>query len=70
MKSRRGSPLTRGGHALVAGVSVVAASGFASIGIVELIVRVFGFLSMAFFLVFFVPLFTRGVYLIWRDTPG
>lgn len=64
MVQRRGKPLTRTGHAAVAGVSVIAASGFASVGIVELIVRVFGFLSVSFFVIFFIPLFTRGVYLI------
>lgn len=66
MLQRRGTPLTRAGHAAVAGLSVIAASGFATIGIAELIVRVFGFLSVSFFVVFFIPLFTRGVYLIWR----
>lgn len=66
MEKRTGKPLTRSGHAAVAGLAVVAASGFASIGIVELIIRVFGFLSISFFVVFFLPLFTRGVYLIWR----
>jgi uncharacterized membrane protein YkvI len=63
---RTGKPLTRSGHAAVSGLSVVAASGFASIGIVELIIRVFGFLSISFFVVFFLPLFTRGAYLIWH----
>ena len=63
---RRGKPLTHTGRAAVAGVSVIAASGFASVGIVELIVRVFGFLSISFFVIFFIPLFTRGVYLITK----
>lgn len=66
MEDRRGIPLTRAGHAAVSGFAVVASSIFASIGIVELIIHVFGFLSISFFVVFFVPLFTRGVYLIWR----
>lgn len=66
VETRTGKPLTRSTHAAVAGLAVIAASGFASIGLVNLITRVFGFLSISFFLVFFVPLFTRGAYLIWR----
>lgn len=67
MVKRRGAPLTRIRHAAIAGLCVVAASVFASIGIVELIVRVFGFLSVSFFVIFFIPLFTRGVYLIAKN---
>lgn len=67
MAKRRGKALTRTNHATISGLAVIAASVFASIGIVELIIRVYGFLSIAFFLVFFVPLFTKGAWLIWRN---
>lgn len=69
MLRRRGRPMTRVAHAGVSGLSVIAASAFASIGIVELIIRVYGFLSVSFFVIFFIPLFTRGAYLIWRGAP-
>ena len=65
--SRRGQVMSRVGHASVSGISVLLASVFASVGIVELIIRVYGFLSISFFVIFFVPLFTRGVWLIWRN---
>ena len=64
--SRRGRAMSRIGHASISGISVALASVFASVGIVELIIRVYGFLSISFFVVFFVPLFTRGAWLIWR----
>jgi uncharacterized membrane protein YkvI len=57
----------RAGHAAVSGGAMILAFIFSSIGIVDLIIGVFGFLSIAFFVVFFVPLFTRGVWLIWRS---
>ena len=60
-------PISRFGHAAVSGAAMVIAFIFSSIGIVDLIIGVYGFLSAAFFLVFFVPLFTRGVWLIWRN---
>lgn len=66
MIKRRGKALTPLGHASVSGLAVLVASLFASIGIVELIIRVYGFLSISFFVVFFIPLFTWGAYLIWR----
>lgn len=66
MIGRTGKAMTKLGHASVSGLCVVLASVFASVGIVELIIRVYGFLSISFFLVFFIPLFTRGAYLIWR----
>jgi uncharacterized membrane protein YkvI len=68
--SRRGRAMSRIGHASISGISVVLASVFASVGIVELIIRVYGFLSISFFVVFFVPLFTRGAWLIWRKTSA
>jgi len=66
MIKRRGKALTPVGHACVSGFAVLVASLLASIGIVELIIRVYGFLSISFFVVFFIPLFTWGTYLIWR----
>jgi uncharacterized membrane protein YkvI len=59
--------ISRAGHAAVSGGAMILAFIFSSIGIVDLIIGVFGFLSIAFFVVFFVPLFTRGVWLIWRS---
>ena len=67
-EEKRGAPMTRTAHAAISGVAVMAASLFATVGIVELIVRVYGFLSLSFFLVFFIPLFTRGAWLIFVDS--
>ena len=69
VESSRGKPLSPVAHAAISAVSVAAAMWGASIGIVALIIRVFDFLSVAFLLVFFLPLFTRGAYLIWRNGP-
>ena len=64
MLSRIGRPLPALGHAGVSGAAVLIASGLASIGLVALIVRAYDFLSAAFLLIFFIPLFTRGIWLI------
>ncbi|MGI9202151.1 MAG: hypothetical protein ACR2QL_13905 [Woeseiaceae bacterium] len=70
MQKRRGKPLSSAGHASVSGVAVILASVFASVGIVELIIRVYGFLSISFFVVFFIPLFTLGAYQVWRGSSA
>ena len=63
---RRGKPLTGLGHAILSGGALTLAAGLASIGLVALIVRAYGFLSISFLLVFFVPLFARGTWLVFR----
>ena len=62
---RTGRKLSRTQHAVAAGAAVVISTGFASVGLVQLIVAAFSFLSAGFLVVFFVPLFLRGGYLIW-----
>ena len=67
-KDRFEKSISRAGHAAVSGAAMVIAFIFSSIGIVDLIIGVYDFLSVAFFLVFFVPLFTKGTWLIWRNS--
>jgi uncharacterized membrane protein YkvI len=66
---RTGLPLPPAGHALVAGGAVVASSLLASIGLINLIVRGYSFMFMAFVVIFYLPLMTRGIYLIFWKRP-
>lgn len=67
MNERRGKPLPPLGHALVSGGALIASTLLATMGLVELVVRGYSFFSAAFVLIFFIPLFTYGVYKIWFD---
>ena len=67
MQEKFEKPVSRSGHAAISGGAMVLAFAFSMIGIADLVIGVFGFLSMAFFLMFFIPLFTRGAWLIWRS---
>lgn len=69
MLEKNGKPMPPIGHALTAGGVVIASMAFASIGLVELIFRGFTFFSAAFFFVFFIPLFTIGIYKIFFASP-
>ena len=60
----RGKPLTHLGHGGVAGSVFLISLLFASMGLVNLIVRAFTFFSLSFLVIFFIPLFTRGVWLV------
>lgn len=70
-KSRRGKPMTQSGHALVAAGAFLLSLLFASMGLVNLIFSAFTFFSNSFLVVFFLPLFTYGVWLIIKNrNPG
>ncbi|MDB4845236.1 hypothetical protein OAH55_06785 [Hellea sp.] len=67
VKEKRGKALSHTGHALVAAGAFLLSLGFASIGLVELIFKAFTFFSNAFLIVFFLPLFTYGIWLIVKN---
>lgn len=60
----RGKPLSSGGHGMVAASAYLISLLFSSMGLVALIVRGFTFFSISFLIVFFLPLFTYGVWLV------
>lgn len=69
-EQKRGRPLPAYGHALVAAGAYLISLLFASMGLVALIFRAFTFFSNAFLIVFFIPLFTYGIWLIVKNkTP-
>ena len=61
---RRNRPLTKTGHALIAGSAVVASMALGSMGIVALVLRSYTVMSISLFVVFVVPLLTYGVFLV------
>ena len=67
LKERRGRPLNSVGRGLVAAGAFLISLLFASMGLVDLIFRAFTFFSNAFLLVFFLPLFTYGIWLVWKN---
>ena len=62
-KERRGHALSRGHHAAIAALALILASGFSTIGIVNLIATGYGTLAWGFLVVYLMPLVTVGV---WR----
>lgn len=67
LTKHRGKPMSPVGHGLVAASAFFISLIFASMGLVALIFRAFTFFSNAFLLVFFIPLFTYGIWLITRN---
>ena len=65
---RSGQRLSRSGHGLIAGVAVAISMALGSMGIVALILRGYTIMFVSFIFVFVIPLFTRGVYLVFRRT--
>lgn len=66
-EEKRGRPLPAYGHGLVAAGAYLISLLFASMGLVALIFRAFTFFSNAFLIVFFLPLFTYGIWLIIKN---
>lgn len=65
MNEKRGVPLPPMGHALASGSAVIASTLLASMGLVTLVVKGYAFFSASFVLIFFIPLFTCGIYKIY-----
>lgn len=63
---RRGAPLTRLGHGGVAAFMIVASLALGSMGIVALILKGYTIMFFSFIVVYIVPLFTYGLYLVIR----
>jgi uncharacterized membrane protein YkvI len=63
---RSGSLLGRTGHGAIAAVMVVTSMALGSIGIIELILKGYTIMFASFIVVFVVPLFTYGAYLVYR----
>lgn len=63
---KTGAPLSKIGHGITAGSALILSSLFASMGLVALILKAYSFLSIAFLIVFFLPLFTIGAYKIFN----
>jgi uncharacterized membrane protein YkvI len=68
-KNKQGGPLTRTGHAAVAGGAVLFSMALGSMGIVALILRGYTIMFMSFIIVFVIPLLTYGVYLVFSRRP-
>ncbi|WNC67030.1 hypothetical protein RI845_10870 [Thalassotalea nanhaiensis] len=62
---KRGKKLSSFGHALVSTVLFFASIWLASIGLMNLVAKGYTFFSASFFIFFFIPLFSYGVYLIF-----
>jgi uncharacterized membrane protein YkvI len=65
MQESSGRVLTPANHALISGLALIASSGLATVGLVDLIIKGFTFFSISFTLIFFIPLFTIGIYKIF-----
>jgi uncharacterized membrane protein YkvI len=65
-KQRRGKPMTRLGHGGVAAIMVATSLALGSMGIVALILRGYTIMFFSFIVVYIVPLFTYGIYLVIR----
>lgn len=64
MQESRGRALSATNHALISAFALIASSGLATIGLVDLIIKGFRFFSISFTFIFFIPLFTIGIYKI------
>jgi uncharacterized membrane protein YkvI len=71
-KHRKGTPLNRAGHAAVAVAVAGVSVALGTMGIVSLILRAYTLMFILFIIVFIVPLFTYGAYLVFRrrTNPG
>ncbi len=65
-QQRYGRPLNHLGHGLVAVGMVCGSMALGSMGIIALILTGYNILALSFILVFAVPLFTRGAWLVFR----
>ena len=65
-QERRGQSLGKVSHGLLAAGMILASMALASIGFVNLIARGYDFLVVVFIVVFVIPLFTYGTYLLWK----
>ena len=70
LERRRGSGLSNAPRAGLAAAMVLLAMGLSEIGIIELIARGYDGLSVAFVVVFALPLLTRGLYLVLQSGAG
>jgi uncharacterized membrane protein YkvI len=61
-----GRPLPDWGHGIVAGFMLLSSVALGSLGIIALIAGAYAYLSVAFVIVFIVPLLVRGSFLILR----
>jgi uncharacterized membrane protein YkvI len=66
-QQHHGAPLSHFGHGLVAVGMAGSSIVLSSLGIIALILAGYTFLALSFIVVFAVPLFTRGVWLITRQ---
>ncbi len=63
---RTGKPMSPIGHAAVSAGAVISSMALGSMGIVALILRGYTIMFASFIVVFVVPLFTYGAYLVFR----
>jgi uncharacterized membrane protein YkvI len=63
---RRGRPLSRIHHGLIAGFVILASGALSNFGIVTLIARGYGSMAWAVLLIFVIPLMTVGLYRVTR----
>lgn len=68
--THRSRPMSRLERGAFAAAALVASLLLASIGLIELVVRSYGFLFAAFLLVFYLPLLGRGVPLVFRGNAS
>jgi len=64
---RNGVPLTRVGHAAVSAFAVGSSIALGTMGIVTLILRGYTIMYYSFIIVYIVPLFTYGIYLLLKN---
>lgn len=69
-RERRGTTLSRGAHAGVAAVVLSAASALSAVGVVDLIAEGYGRIAWAYLFVFLIPLFTVGLFRLFRGGPS
>ena len=65
--ARRGQALGKLSHGLLAAAMILASMALASMGFVALIARGYDFLVVVFIVVFVIPLFSYGLYLLWKN---
>jgi uncharacterized membrane protein YkvI len=63
LSDRQRKPLSKWGHTAVAILFLSAASLHAAVGIIDLIAKGYGTMAWVFFVIYFIPLVTVG---IWR----
>ena len=66
-EARRGRRLSKVSHGLLAAGMILASMALASVGFVNLIAHGYDFLVVVFIVVFVIPLFTYGFYLLWNN---